>query len=308
MLFNDPADSLESARVPAIDVVHLFEPERPTQRRGVPLLASEIIPIYDFDGYGDAERVRKRVAANHGGFIIRREGPARMPAYGGKPTTDERGQMVVPFEPGMFVELPAQYSDVKFADPADVGPNYAPWIKNQLREIATGGEILYEDLSGDYEGVTFVSIRAARMRMRRRIEQIQHFRLIFQWVRPINGRFLDYAVASGAYAVNGPYARVRGEILSKVKMQPQGWEYVNPVDDVTARVMARRAGQTSTRRILMEKGLSLEEVWAEIKEENELAKRDGLVLDSDPAQVDQAGTEQTQAVAGGSLANPAARG
>ena len=51
---------METVRVPADEVIHLFRPLRPGQIRGEPWLARALVKLHELDQYDDAELVRRR--------------------------------------------------------------------------------------------------------------------------------------------------------------------------------------------------------------------------------------------------------
>jgi len=75
------------------------------------------------------------------------------------------GAQVIELRPGNFPKLPAGW-DVAFAYPTDVGGNYVAWMIQQLRDVAKGMGITYEQLTGDLAGVTYTSIRAGLLDFR----------------------------------------------------------------------------------------------------------------------------------------------
>jgi len=62
---------MDTVRVPAAEVMHLFRPLRPGQIRGEPWLARALVKLNELDQYDDAELVRKKTAAMFAGFITR---------------------------------------------------------------------------------------------------------------------------------------------------------------------------------------------------------------------------------------------
>ena len=62
---------MDTVRVPAAEVIHLFRPLRPGQIRGEPWLARALAKLNELDQYDDAELVRKKTAAMFAGFITR---------------------------------------------------------------------------------------------------------------------------------------------------------------------------------------------------------------------------------------------
>ena len=156
---RDPA---RRVRIPANEIMHIFEVERPGQTRGFPKVASSILRMLDLMEYEDAELVRKKFAAYLTFFIT-------SPADDERSVLDEEiaealagGDESKPFEtdlePGTGLYLdPGQ--EVKTAEPADVGSNYDPFVKMNLRAAAAGADVMYEAMTGDLSGVTFSSIR-----------------------------------------------------------------------------------------------------------------------------------------------------
>lgn len=62
---------MDTVRVPASEIIHLFRPLRPGQIRGEPWLARALVKLNELDQYDDAELVRKKTAAMFAGFITR---------------------------------------------------------------------------------------------------------------------------------------------------------------------------------------------------------------------------------------------
>jgi Bacteriophage capsid protein len=51
---------LDTVRVPASEIIHLFRPLRPGQIRGEPWLARALVKLNELDQYDDAELVRRK--------------------------------------------------------------------------------------------------------------------------------------------------------------------------------------------------------------------------------------------------------
>ena len=91
---------------------------------------------------------------------------------------------------------------------------------------------------------------------------------------------MDMAVMSGALSAPG-YAK-RGREYRAVKWIPHGWEWVDPLKDITATVMMIRAGLISRDQAVAELGLNIEEIDQALADEHQRADALGLALDSDP--------------------------
>jgi lambda family phage portal protein len=259
--------------VPASEIIHVFRPLRAGQMRGRPWFASIIVRLHELDQYSDAELVRKKTAAMFGGFITEEAGgipgdPSLW--FGKKAADDDEGRDVIALEPGTFPMLPRGL-DVKFSQPVDVGTTYEIWIKQQLREIAVGMGVTYEQLT---------SIRAGLLEFRRRVGQLQREIIIFQFCRRVSHAWLDAAVLSGAITIPGYFQNRR--IYRRIKWRPDGWAWVDPAKDQKAANDAVRSGFTSRSKVVAEKGDDVETLDREISEDNARADSLGLVYDSDP--------------------------
>jgi len=278
------------SRVDAAEILHVYRPLRLGQIRGRPWLASTIIKLHELDQYEDAELVRKKTAAMFGGFITEAADETYPGSALGKDAgKDSSDRQIVALEPGTFPILPPGYK-VDFAKPEDVGGNLLAWLKSQLRQIARGIGITYEQLTGDLEGVNYSSIRAGLLEFRRLCKTIQLHTIIHQFCQPVGVAWMDQAVLSGALRIPD-YAAKRRE-YTRITWRPDGWDWVDPVKDQAAEKMAVRSGFKSRAQVIAERGQDIEVVDREIAADNERADGLGLVLDTDPRKTAGSGAEQ----------------
>ncbi len=269
----NPLASTEQVRVPAESVLHLFRPLRPGQLRGQPWLTQVLVKLYELDQYDDAELVRKKTAAMFAGFVTKNTPEDQILGEG---AADATGAAIAGLEPGtMQVLLPGE--DVKFSSPADVGATYETFMRVQLRSVAAGMGITYEQLTGDLTGVNYSSIRAGLLEFRRRCEQFQHQVIVFQMCRPIWRQWIGAAVLSGALPNTGDLAG-----YYNVKWIPPGFAWVDPLKDIKAQVMAVRAGFKSRAEVVSEQGYDAAAIDREIAADNARADELGLSYESDP--------------------------
>lgn len=292
-MFSFKSVTSERIRVLKKDMLHVFKPVRIGQMRGRPWLAAIIVKLHELDGYGDAELVRKKTAAMFGGFItetMNAEGAAAGTIFGRRLSgQDANSNDIIALEPGTFPVLPIGKS-VVFSNPADVGVTYEVWIKQQLREVAAGMGVTYEQLTGDLSGVNYSSIRAGLLEFRRRVNQLQYQIIIHQFCRPIARRWMDTAVLCGALRIPDYYQNRRKYL--RIEWCPDGWAWVDPLKDQLAEQMAIRAGFKSRARVIAERGDDIEDVDREIAEDNARADKIGLILDSDPRKTAGSGALQ----------------
>ncbi|GKS79292.1 hypothetical protein wHmb_05450 [Wolbachia pipientis] len=152
-------------------------------------------------------------------------------------------------------------------------------MKQQLRAIAVGMGITYEQLTGDLTGVNYSSIRAGLIEFRRRCAMLQHNVVVFQFCRPVWCRWLELAILSGELDISEKGAK-------KVKWIAQGFDWVDPLKDQQAQQMAVRNGFKSRSEVVSELGYDIEEIDQEIAEDQRRASELGLSFDSDVSSFD----------------------
>ncbi|MBR1734697.1 MAG: phage portal protein [Alphaproteobacteria bacterium] len=276
-----PGDSqsvnLDSVRIPAHEILHIYRPLRPGQIRGEPWLSNVLLKLHELDQYEDAELVRKKTAAMFAAFVTRLD--PETPMFG-KQEDVGGGVVASDLEPGTMQFLdPGE--DIKFSSPADVGGTYEAFIKQQLRAISVGLGITYEQLTGDLSGVNYSSIRAGLLEFRRRCTALQHNLMVYQFCRPIWNKFIELAVLNGALDIP------QDPTFPLVKWIPQGFSWVDPLKEQTAQMNAVRIGFKSRAEVVSELGYDVEEIDAEIASDNARAKKMGLDFDTIPTNLQE---------------------
>lgn len=250
-----PRHSLETVRVPAEFVCHLFESLSPGQVRGLSWLTPVLLRLHEFDQLQDAALVKQKVAALFAAVMIDAEGS-------GSPLDDNvsNGSATPGLEPGTILPLPPG-KQIEFSQPPSTA-DYADFSKALLRSVGAGLGLTYEQLSGDLENVNYSSIRAGLVEFRRRAEQIQHTVIVHQLCRPVWRWFVQSLSISG---------RFQGENLTDLELAdwlPPRWEWVDPQKDVAAEISAIDAKLKSRQQAVAERGRDIEEVDAEIANDN----------------------------------------
>jgi lambda family phage portal protein len=276
--------SLKSSRVPARDIAHVFDVERPGQVRGPSWLGSVIVSLRDFDEFEDATLMAKRIAACFAGFIVEPDGDAPARPAVGLPDPLRPGVEVI--EPGMMRRiLPGE--DVKFNTPPSVPDD--GFSTRTLRRIGAGLGVTYEDLTGDYSQVNFSSARMSRLAHWANVEDWQWNMLIPQLCDPLWGWAMEAAELGG----------IVGE-LPGVEWTPRPMPMIEPDREARANLMMIRSGQKNLSQVLREMGIDPEAHLAERAEDNALLDQLEIWLDSDPRRVSAAGLTQERVGAGGS--------
>lgn len=274
--------------VPAEQIAHVMQLRRPGQVRGEPWLTRALIKLRDLDKYDDAELLRKQVAALFAGFITRK--PNDDGSFVGEGAPDSAGVSEATWEPGTLSFL-EEGEEITFSNPTEVGATYEAFLREQKRTLAVAAGTMYEQLTGDYSKVNDRTFRASVNEFRRYAEMVQHHLVVFQLCRTVARRWSDLAVL--AARIRLPRSVAPRELL-RIDWIPQGWAYINPVQEVQAATNAVRAGFKSRSMVVSEAGYDAEEVDRQIAEENKRADALGNVYDSDARKVSSAGLTQAR--------------
>jgi len=261
-------------RVPAKEILQPFIAERPHQVTGTPWMASAMYRLNMLSGYEEAEVTAARVAACKMGFYTKSESGE---GYQGE--VDAAGNMITNAEAGSFEELPVGV-DFKSFDPQHPSTAYGPFIKSCLRGIAAGLNVSYNSLANDLEGVNYSSIRAGLIEEREQWKTVQNW-FIDHVVDPIFREWLEYSLLSNA--IDLPAAKM--DKFAKVEWRPRRWQWVDPLKDTQANVLAVQNGFKSRRAIIAEAGADVEDVFADIAADGELASGKGIAFEGDPPNI-----------------------
>ena len=273
------ARSLASARVPAEEIVYLYNKLRPGQDRGMPLLAPAVMTLRDLQGYFDAELVRKRIESCMAGFI---RTPDRDDfTLGTDPKTGEAlkvkyGKLVDKFEPGMMTRLlPGE--DITVASPSSV-QGVGEFAELYLREAAAAAGVMYEHATGDFSKVNYSSWRAGHHGFRRRMERLQWLVVIHKACRPIINRYREAALAADLLPVANFGWR----------WTPPGFISVDPYKDAQADLANLRMGKVTLSQLVEERGYDYLEFLTQYAEDLAAAEATlgaGVMFDGDPRKV-----------------------
>ncbi|MDR0770822.1 MAG: phage portal protein [Burkholderiales bacterium] len=269
---------MDTVRVDASEMVHVFEPFEPGQIRGAPILTPVLLRLKTLDDLDDAVVYRQEVANLFAGFIRKTGGEPSVSASTGQPDNLLSGGTDISIEPGTMQELlPGE--DVTFSDPPDAGSNYAALMKQQLQAVAAGVGIPYELLTGDTDGISDRVLRIIVNEFRRRVEMRQFGIFVHQFCRPVRNRWIDVAFFSGALDL--PDYATQRRVCRRTRWVPQGWAYMHPVQDVTSKQLEVRSGFISRSETVLQRGYDSEVIDEENRSDNERADQLGLRYDSD---------------------------
>lgn len=264
-----------SNRVPADSVIHIYEAKRPGQARGVTWFANTLLRFKDFDEYEDATLMKQKIAACLAVISTDPEG-AGSPVGGqaddsGDPGIDMLSPgAIISGQPGRTIEV---------VQPPSVR-DYADYCNVNLKAIATGLGIPYEALTGDYADVNFSAGRLSRLRFYNRVYDWRWRLIVPQFCVPAWEWAMQAAAIMGAGAVSE--ARWTAPPLAMIEPDKEGLAIQRNI----------RTGIMTLSEAIRERGYDPEEFFAEMADDNDRLDELGIILDSDPRQMTQAGQLQ----------------
>ena len=250
---SNPAASL-LVRVPAEDMLHMFEPKRIGQRRGVPTMAPILAKLRGVADFEDTTLERQKLANLIVGFIAR-DLPSYDPTDPNTASTltgldaelDADASPLLPMKPGLMQEL-EDGQKVTWSNPPDAGVNYSEYMRTSHLGTTAGTGLPYEIAVGDIKGVSDRTLRVVINEFRRFASQRQWQIVIPQFCQRIIDWFADAAVLTGDLSLTEREDVVRAEHA------PHGWEYIHPTQDVQGKVMEVKAGFRSRSSVIGEQG------------------------------------------------------
>ncbi len=255
--------------VPASDMIHLFDPERADQTRGISWMSPAMVALHNLKGYVEAAIINARVGASKSGFFRDPSGDGS--EYTGD-KTDESGNRVTTVEPGIFEDIGRM--DFVPYDPKYPAEQFDPFVKSILRGISSGLGVSFSSLSNDLTEVNFSSIRAGLLEERETWKSLQSW-FIETFLNRVYSEWLYMALLTGTVVL--PAAKY--DKFNAPQWTGRRWSWVKPLEEVKAFQEAVKSGFKSATQVVSENGGDIEELYQEIAEEQALAKEYGLSLD-----------------------------
>ena len=248
-------------RVPAESVLHVFEPQRIGQLRGVTPFAPAIAKLRTVGDFDDAVVERQKLANLFTAFVKKPQLSGDSDPLTGLAAEGTLDAPLAGLEPGMLQELlPGE--EIQFSSPPDAGANYADFMRQQHLLIGAAVGIPPEMLTGELRDISDRTLRFAVGEYRRRIEQITWTVLVPRFLQPVREAW-STAAALAPGGLSPIDAREAVDCVWAPQMQP----YIHPTQDVATLETLVSAGFKSRASVIAERGDDPAEVDAERAED-----------------------------------------
>ncbi|MEO0966535.1 MAG: phage portal protein [Planctomycetota bacterium] len=233
---------LESMRVPAAMVCHVYDPERVQQSRAASELTPSAPRLHDLSEYNASELKTARAESGIG-LIIR--------------GAEDGGTLDID---GVNVAYVDDADEVTSYTPSRPGGQYAPFTRAQLQAIAAGAGTSYNQAARDFSDGSYSSARLGAIEDHREYA-VEQEDLIEQLCRPVLSDFVHLwssANDADAYFVDDL------DPTEDIDWQGDGWDWVDPEADGKSIERKMRLGLTSRTREASRLGTTVGELDREI--------------------------------------------
>lgn len=221
----------DAVRVPARQILHLYEEEEAGQLRGIPVFAAVLKDLRLAHGYDLAELIAARVDASRVGTWQQQDSGdpsqiADVTDYGFTQSTEPGEDRISPLGWTYHADAPSR-------------PNsgYGQFKKDILRRIASALSLSYNTLANDLEGVSYSSIRSGTLEDRQQFMVMQQI-VIDCILRPLFRRkdgWLDTFLQQPRAAAFGLKADNLAQLETADSWLPRRWDWVDPQSEAAAK-------------------------------------------------------------------------
>ena len=238
------------------NILHVFDKERPGQRRGIPLLAPVIEPLKQITRLSEAELMASVVTSFFTVFVKTEQDAGLAQGYVPPETalpTDADGEPTETVDKpiyemgnGSIIEL-GENESIELADPKRPSGNFDPFFMSIVKQIGSALEIPFEQLMLHFQA----SYSAARAAL---LEAWKFYRMRRQWLawqfcQPVYELFLEEIIATGRISAPGFFndPLIRSYWTGSLWIGP-GQGQIDPLKETRASMLKIKGRLTSYSR------------------------------------------------------------
>jgi len=270
--FTSITVSSKYTRVLAENVIHVYDPLRSGQTRGVPWITSALPALKQLSAFREAAVINARIGASKMGFFTSPAGDGYVPD-----DMDDNNTPIMEIEPGLMQQLPKGMEFSSF-DPTYPNNEFHGFHKSVLKGIASGFGVSYTALSNDLESTSYSSIRQGALQERDMYRTVQGF-MIEHCVMPIYESWLMSAMEMGYLSLP---SKTFDKFYYASSFRGRAWSWVDPVKEISAAITGLKNGVFSLQDVSVQYGKDAEELMAELQRDKALAEQFGLKYAFEP--------------------------
>jgi len=251
--------------LPANEILHIYQADRPGQTRGIGDLCALINQTYHLHEYQSNEVSRQRAASSLLGFILR--------DIDYQPPDEEKNNSF-DIEPVSYRELePGERVEMPHIPPSD--PSAPLFLRDQRKNFTSGLGAPYERSTGDYGETNFSRAKLALIDREPHIHNLRAF-MIESYYEPIVRKWLDRAYTAG---MNMPgFAESRPRYFDGMSWRAAGRPLAEPAKELPALLDGVERGSHTLQDVLdhVHGDRTVEEQFDMRQEEIKMAAKHGL--------------------------------
>jgi lambda family phage portal protein len=252
--------------IPAEQIIHVCDPERMNQTRGVPFAAPVMYLIAMLGAYLENELAASRFETERFMMLENPEGLGdfkEAQAVGAKIVSAGLHAQVLP--PGYKATAP---------DLRHPNANLPPYVATMLHAMAAGLGVSHHGLTRDPSEANYTATRADDMVDRPQKQRLQGV-LVETMLERVYRNWLQMAYLAGKIKLP---AQVTLDMAAEHRWTARGWVLLDPLKDRQADVLGINNGLTTRSRIVGEEGESLEDIVKGLAYEQALFEKHGVKL------------------------------
>lgn len=252
--------------IPAEEIIHVIDPERMNQTRGVPFVAPCMYLLAMLGAYLENELAASRFETERFMMLENPEGLGDFTAaqaVGAKIVSSGLHAQVLP--PGYKATAP---------DLRHPNANLPPYVQVMQHALAAGLGVSYHGLTRDPSQANYTATRADDMVDRPQKQRLQEV-LVETMLERIYRNRLQMAYLSGKIKLP---AGVTLDMALEHRWTARGWVLLDPLKDRQADQLGVNMAVTTRTEICAEDGVDFEDVVKQLKYEQDLLARHGVVV------------------------------
>ncbi|WP_038994363.1 phage portal protein [Escherichia coli] len=269
----------ERERVPADEILHLFQQDYPTQQRGIPDVHSGTEKLKELEEFMAAAITSRKVAASAMAFITNPDSDDVQLLTDDSVSYYDQDYL----NPAAIVELQAG-QDIKTVNPSQTTDGIQEFIDNQMMMIAMGLDITKQSLTSDTSNASFSAAKLTD-KLQQSTFKSRTNALIVSVLKPLYIAWLKSAMLNSSTLSNLNFSDFNK--LTHAQYVQTRQISLDPYKDLQTEVLAIDNGLKSKAMVISEMGYDPVIVMEEINKEN---KENGI--EQEPDEGDQSNTNQ----------------
>ncbi|EPR4623383.1 phage portal protein, partial [Escherichia coli] len=269
----------ERERVPADEILHLFQQDYPTQQRGIPDVHSGTEKLKELEEFMAAAITSRKVAASAMAFITNPDSDDVQLLTDDSVSYYDQDYL----NPAAIVELQAG-QDIKTVNPSQTTDGIQEFIDNQMMMIAMGLDITKQSLTSDTSNASFSAAKLTD-KLQQSTFKSRTNALIVSVLKPLYIAWLKSAMLNSSTLSNLNFSDFNK--LTHAQYVQTRQISLDPYKDLQTEVLAIDNGLKSKAMVISEMGYDPVIVMEEINKEN---KENGI--EQEPDEGDQSNANQ----------------